>query len=208
MNPDIECCSIIFPFNSLSSNKTFLASCANIDSILQWKDLKIDQNSSVLLNPTSNLELFVNRPEYYSIDKMHNIKIPNKNKSMSLFPINVFSLNKYFDDLQHLLSYIENNFHIIAITETKITKQVSLSNNLNLNNFFHEFTPMETSAGDTLPCIVNHISYKYYNDLNIYNKNELELCLMKSSTLKNQMLLWESLSDIPLWILLFLIAIS
>ena len=98
--------------------------------------------------------------EYYSIDKMHNIKIPNKNKSMSLFPINVFSLNKYFDDLQHLLSYTENNFHIIAITETKITKQVSLSNNLNLNNFFYEFIPMETSAGGTLLCIVNHISYK------------------------------------------------
>ena len=98
--------------------------------------------------------------EYYSIDKMHNIKIPNKNKSMSLFPINVFSLNKYFDDLQHLLSYTENNFHILAITETKITKQVSLSNNLNLNNFFYEFTPMETSAGGTLLCIVNHISYK------------------------------------------------
>ena len=28
----IDCCSIIFPFNSLSSNKEFLACCTNTDS--------------------------------------------------------------------------------------------------------------------------------------------------------------------------------
>ena len=36
----IECCSTIFLFNSLSSNKNFLASCTSADSnITQWKDL-------------------------------------------------------------------------------------------------------------------------------------------------------------------------
>lgn len=65
-----------------------------------------------------------------------------------------------FNDLQHLLKCMKNNFYIIGVSETIITKKVSLSNNLNLNNFFYEFTPMETSAGGTLLCIVNHISYK------------------------------------------------
>ena len=58
----IECCSTIFPFNSLSSNKNFLACCTNTDSnITQWKDLENDHDSSLLLKPSSNLELLVNQ---------------------------------------------------------------------------------------------------------------------------------------------------
>ena len=78
---------------------------------------------------------------------MHNIKIPHKNKSLSLFHINACSLNKNFDDLQ------QKKFDIIAISETRITKQVSLSNNLNLNNYSFEFTSTETSAGGIYPSL-------------------------------------------------------
>ena len=35
---------------------------------------------------------------------MHNIEIPHKNKSLALFQINKCSLNKNFDEPQHLLS--------------------------------------------------------------------------------------------------------
>ena len=45
---------------------------------------------------------------------------------------------------------------------------------MNLNNYYFEFTPTETSAGGTLLYIANHLSYKCHNDLNIYKKNELE----------------------------------
>ena len=68
----------------------------------------------------------------------------------------------------------QKNFDIIAISETRITKQVSLLSDFNLNNYSFEFTPTETSAGGTLLYIANHLSYKCRNDLNIYNKNELE----------------------------------
>ena len=50
---------------------------------------------------------------------MHNIEIPQKNKLLSLFHINVCSLNKTFDNLQHLLSCTKTKFDIIAITEKK-----------------------------------------------------------------------------------------
>ena len=181
----IECCSTIFPFNSLTSNKNFLACCTNTDSnITQWNDLENDHNSSLSLKPSSKLELLVNQfnnatpengndPEkiasskYYDIDEMHNIEIPHKNKSLSLFHINACSLNKNFDDLQHLLSCTQKNFDIIAISETRVTKNISLLNNLNFNNYYFEFTPTETSAGVTLLYIANHLSYKYRNDLNI-----------------------------------------
>ena len=105
---------------------------------------------------------------------MHNIEIPQKNQSLCLFHINECSLNKNFDDLQHLLSCTKTNFDIIAIRETRIAKQVSLLNNLYLNNYSFEFTPTETSAGGTLLYIANHLSYKCRNDLNIYKKNEFE----------------------------------
>ena len=139
---------------------------------------------------------------------MHNIEIPHKNKSLSLFHLNACSLNKNFDDLQHLLSCTRKTFDIITISETRIIKNISLLNNLNLNNYSFEFTPTETSAGGTLLYIANHLSYKCRNDLNIYKKNELESTFMKLSTQKNQILLWESFTDIHLRTLLTLIAIT
>ena len=58
----IDCCSTIFPFISLSSNKNFLACCTNTDSnITQWKDLENDHNGSLSLKSSSNLELLVNQ---------------------------------------------------------------------------------------------------------------------------------------------------
>ena len=120
----IECCCSIFPFNSLSSNKNFLTCCTSADSdsnFIQLKELENDHTSSLLLQPSLNLELLENQfnnvtpesnndPEkissskYYDINEMHNLKIPHKNKSLSLIHINACSLNKNFDDLQHLSS--------------------------------------------------------------------------------------------------------
>ena len=171
----IEYCSTFFPFNSLLSNKNFLSCCTNTDNNnTHWIDLENDHNSSLSLKP-SNLELLVNQfnnatPEnsndpqkvsssrYYDIEEMYNIQIPHNIKSLSLFHINACSLNKNFDDLQHLLNCTKKSFDIIAISETRITKQVSLSNNLNLNNYSFEFTPTETSAGSNLLYIANHLS--------------------------------------------------
>ena len=101
---------------------------------------------------------------------MYNIQIPYKNKSFSLFHINACSLNKNFDSLQHLLNCTKKSFDVIAISETGITKQVSLSNNLNLNNYSCEFTPTETSAGGIRLYFANHLSYKCRSDLDIYKK--------------------------------------
>ena len=66
---------------------------------------------------------------------MCNIEISSKNKSLSLFQINACSLSKNLDDLQHILSCTKTKFDIIAISQTRIRKQVFLSNNLNLKNY-------------------------------------------------------------------------
>ena len=93
------------------------------------------------MKPSSKLEVLVNQfnnatpqngngtekiasSKYYDIDEMQNIEIPHKNKSLSIFHINACSLNKNFDDLQYLLSCTQKNFDIIAISETRITKNI------------------------------------------------------------------------------------
>ena len=62
------------------------------------------------------------------------------------------------------------SFDTIAISETRITKQAFLLNNLNHDNYSFAFTPTETFAGGTLLYIANHLSNKCRNDLNIYKK--------------------------------------
>ena len=140
---------------------------------------------------------------------MHNIEIPHKNKSLPLFHINECSL-KNFDDFHYLLTCTKK-IDIIAIRETRITKQGSLLSNLNLNNYSFEFTPTESSAGGTLLYITNHLSYKCCNDLRIYKENELESTFVEKivilSTPKNQ-ISWESSTDIPLSNLPTLIVIT
>ena len=85
--------------------------------------------SSLSLKSSSNLELLVNKvhnstpensndPEKtssfnsYDIKEMHNIEILHNNKLLSLLHINACSLNRNFDDLQHLLSSTQKNFDI------------------------------------------------------------------------------------------------
>ena len=106
--------------------------------------------------------------KYYDIDQIQTLKFPNKQKS------NACSLNKNFDDLDHLLKCTNKVFDIIAVTETRSTIQTSLTTNINLRNYAIEFTPTESTAGGTLLYIASHLSYKPRPDLNVYKANQLE----------------------------------
>ena len=101
------------------------------------------------------------------------LEILNKEKCLSLFHVNACSLSKNFDE-QHLLKITNKNFDVIAITETRIRKDVTITSNLSLNNYSMEFKPTESSAGGTLLYIANNLLYNLHNDLNIYKKSELE----------------------------------
>ena len=105
------------------------------------------------------------------------------------------------------MSCTKTKFDIIAISKTRITKQVSLSNNLNLNNHSLKFTPTETSAGGTLLYIANHLSYKCRNDLNVYKKNELESTFIEIVNPKKSNIIVGVIYRHP-WTLLTLIVIT
>ena len=133
-------------------------------------------NSSLVLKPPPDLALLFNQfnnaipenrsdPEnviqskYYDIDELQKLKIPNKENSLSLFHINSCSLNKNFEELQNLLQCTNINFGVMAITETRIPKNVFVTQNIVLNNYSFEHTPTESSARGTLLYIANHLSY-------------------------------------------------
>ena len=90
-----------------------------------------------------------------------------------------------FNELEHLLSCTNKNFDVIAMSETRITKNISLPNNLTMNNFSFEFTSTESSAGDPLLYVANKLKYKPHLDLNIYKSNELESTFIEILNPKN-----------------------
>ena len=159
------CCRKIFPFGILT-NKDFIPSIANC---LSKQSTKSDENL-LSLKPPSDVALLYNQfcntsPEknndlvnvvnskYYGIDQIQTLKFRNKHKSLALFHINACSLNKNFDDLDHLLKCTNTVFDIIADPNYKAN---SLTTNINLRNYATEFTPTEYSAGGTLLYIARH----------------------------------------------------
>ena len=78
--------------------------------------MKPSENFKLLVNQFNNVSPEDNtdrenvvQSEYYDIDELQDIKIPNKDKSLALFHINSCSLNKNFNNLQHLLSCTNKN---------------------------------------------------------------------------------------------------
>ena len=175
----------LFPFGNLN-NQNFLNFFGN-NNIITSSERK-NLNSSLLLKPPPDLALLFNQfnnaipenrsdPEnviqskYYDIDELQKLKIPNKENSLSLFHMNSFSLNKHFEELQNLLQSTNINFDVIAITDTRIPKNNSVTQNFVLNNYSFEHAPTESSAGGTLLYITNRLSHKIRNDWKIYKKN-------------------------------------
>ena len=76
--------------------------------------------------------------------------------------------------MDYLLKCTNKKFDVVAVSETRITRNTSKLCNISLKNYSVESTPTESTAGGTLLYIANHLSYKPRNDLNIYKKSELE----------------------------------
>ena len=111
---------------------------------------------------------------YYDIDQFQTLKRHEKNKSLSLFHINACSLSKNFDDLEHLLKCTNKVFDIVAVSQTRITRNTSLTSNISFQNYSFEFTQTESNAEGTLLYIANHLSYKPRTDLGLNKSNQLE----------------------------------
>ena len=93
---------------------------------------------------------------------------------MSLFHINSCSLPKNTEELKYLLDKAKIDSDVISISESRIKKDKSPINSINLKGYSHESCPTESAAGGTLLCISNNLSCKPRNDSCIYKSTELE----------------------------------
>ena len=104
----------------------------------------------------------------YDIDKLQTLKEFNDKSSLSLFHLNTCSLSKVIDDFEHLIQSTKTDFDIIAVSESRITKNKLPPIDVSIPNYSYKFCPTEANPGGNLIYIRNHLSYKTRNDLKIY----------------------------------------
>ena len=128
------------------------------------------------MKTSTNLSLLFNQLNissiYCDIDQFQNFL-----KKISHYPY-ACSLSKNRDTLNHLLKCKNEVFDVVTVSETSITKKTLLTSNIDLQNYFFEFTPTESNAGGTLlystlliSYLINHtltLAYRYsHKDLNL-----------------------------------------
>ena len=110
--------------------------------------------------------------DYYDVDDFNKIVV--NQSDLTVIHLNISSLALHIDKLKLFLSLIKTKFDIICISESRITKNNSLTTNINIPGYNFEHTPTESKAGGSLMYISDKISYKLRNDLNIYCSKQLE----------------------------------
>ena len=78
---------------------------------------------------------------------------------MSLFHINTCSLPKNIEKLEYLLDK-KIDFDVLGTSESRIMKDKSPINSINLKGYSYESCPTKPVAGVTFLYISNHLSYK------------------------------------------------
>ena len=154
---------------------------SNTDSNLKNLDFNLNNNEKKTIKQISNLIIENNDPDnenvnfckYYSVDEFCDKKFKKTNK-FSIFHQNIHSLQYHFEDLKILLKSLDHEFDIIAISETKLQKNVFQTRSINLPNYQYEHTPTEANKGGTLIYVSDKLNYKPRKDLEIYESKNLE----------------------------------
>ena len=94
-------------------------------------------------------------------------------RNRTVIHLNISSIALHTDKFELFVSLIKTKFDIICISESRITKNNSLTTNINIPGYNFEHTPTESKAGGLLMYISDKI-YKLYNLLNIYCSKQLE----------------------------------
>lgn len=119
--------AILFPFGNLNNKKILdLVNNNNNESknSISSLILKLPTDLTFLFNQFNNtnpendsdLENVI-QSKYFYINEMQQLKIPNKENSLSFFHINSCLLNKNFEELQSLLQSRNIKFDVVAIAE-------------------------------------------------------------------------------------------
>ncbi|NQY31538.1 MAG: endonuclease/exonuclease/phosphatase family protein, partial [Flavobacteriaceae bacterium] len=162
-----------------NTNEEFLLTMKGINCNIEMIDLNLDIDDynkeflSQISHFSNNDEENSNHCQYYSFEEFTKQKF-NQKHYFSIFHLNISSLQAHIEELVTLLTLIDFEFDVIAISESKLVKGTSLRRKIDIPNYHIEHTPTESEKGGTLLYIKNNYPYKPRPDLNIYKSKELE----------------------------------
>ena len=114
-------------------------------------------------DPNSEEKVFC---KYYTTKKFSNTKFSGK-KSLSIFHMNIASLQYHFEDLLVLLDTLDFTFDILTFTETKL-KTGDMPRQIKDDYYDIVHTPSEENKGGTIIYAAKHLHPQPRNYLNIY----------------------------------------
>ena len=116
-----------------------------------------------------------NSSKYYSINQFNKLRI-DQASSLGFLHANLASLSAHQEELSILLSLLNYNFKVIAISETRIKEAFGPTGNVDLNNYFFVDTKTKTNAGGVGFYIHNSLQsdVKIRHDLCFQSANEVE----------------------------------
>ena len=186
------CCKCItsnFPFSNLTDSEFQLLSCHGISDcpgnrINIFSDTQNEYLNKIsdVLHRTSieNEDEITNSQKincnYYSPKDFTDLKI-NNNKSFSFYHLNIHSIQKHMEELKIMLTMLCTKFDILAITETKISKNIGPLIDISIDGYHPPIrTDTEASKGGTLLYIRDHLNFKPRTHLEkvMYSPKELE----------------------------------
>ena len=126
------------------------------------------KQANYLLDPSENLTSC----DYYDVNDIRKLRI-NEN-DLSVIHLNVSSLPLHINELKLFLSFFKVKFDIISVFESRITKNNTLTTNIDIPDYNIEHTPTESKAEGCLLYISDKIPYKLRNYLNVYCPKQLE----------------------------------
>ena len=186
------CCKCItsnFPFSNLTDSEFQLLSCHGIsdytnNGINIFSDSQNDYLNKIcdVLHRTSienDVEVTNSQKincNYYSPKEFSDLKI-NNSKSFSFYHLNIHSIQKHMDELKIMLKMLSTKFDILAITETKIAKNIEPLIDIAIDGYHPPTrTDTEASKGGTLLYIRDHLNFKSRTDLEKVMYSPKELC--------------------------------
>ena len=146
------CREEIFPFQKLSENEFLTSIIKNID---------YNEDLDLNLNPDATLQRLFTDFSNHSEDEPSPVnceyydatsRIPSSNEpNHSIFHLNIASLGAHKDELETVLSLLSFEFDIIAVSETKIIKDIDPNYDINLPGYHEPFSiPTESTKGGVM----------------------------------------------------------
>ena len=146
----------------------------NINIAIAKEDKKIIKKIKELIkNSSQSNEEKTMSCKYYNIEKFKKAKF-KEDKYLSVFHLNIASLQAHIEELKILLQLLSFEFDIIGITETKLIKDEEPVIDISLKNYSYVHTPSEANKGGTLLYISNKLNYKPRTDIQVYKSKQVE----------------------------------